>query len=269
MENINSFEQLFNHYLPTTPLPMEECFELPLKPLPPPPPPPPPPPSEEGDTTDYLSFTLCENDSPASPEDTDIIDPAEYLSISMTENDSPVTVPLSFSMHPPYYQIENIKRIRYSACNFQGCCKVYKGGSSFRSLFRHQKKTHQGDSYVCHFCNKEFHCSDALSLHQASVCEHPEKVYKCHLCNKDYKDLYAYNFHNQKHEVYICPVCEIVCQTSASLKKHSRIHNNRHIGRYYTCNICSAQYLLESNLKKHQFKVHFLPFCDSVYVPGK
>ena len=232
MENINTFEELFNRYLPQTPLPMEECFPIQSSP-----PPPPPQQSEDDDIvpTDYLEITMDE--SPASP---------------------------TSSQQPIHFKIEHVKRVRYSACNFKGCCKVYKGGSSFRSLFRHQKKMHEGNSYVCHFCEKDFHSSDALSFHQSTVCESKEKVYKCDPCNKVYTDLYAFNFHNQKHEAYICSECKTVCQTQSSLKNHSRIHNSN-IGRYYTCNICSAQYILEANLKKHQFKIHFLPFCNNAF----
>ena len=188
---------------------MEECF--PKKTSPPPPLPP-----------------LSEAD--------DII-PTDYLSISMGENKylaSPTTTPL-------HCQIEHVKHARFCACNFKDCCKVYKSWSSFRSLFRH-KKMHEGRSYVCHFCEKKFHSSNELSFHQSSVCESAEKVYKCNPCNEAYTDVCAYNFHNQKHEAYIRPKCQTVCQTKFSLKNHSCIHNNN-IGSYCTCNISSAQYI--------------------------
>ena len=238
MENIYTFEQLFNQYLPQTPLPMEECFSSPPPLLTPQSPPQSPPP---------------QSPPPQSPP-------------QMSQCEAPPII--TSEKESIHYQIEHVKRMRYSSCNFKGCCKVYKGGSSFRSLFRHQKKTHQDNNYVCHFCEKVFNSSDALSFHQSSACESPEKVYKCKPCNKAYTDLYAFNFHNQKHEAYICPECKTVCQTQSSLKNHSRIHNNN-IGRYYTCNICSAQYILEANLKKHQFKSHFLPFCDNVFDSNK
>ena len=262
MENINNFEELFNQYLPQTPLPMEECFptqsspslspplyideSCPTQSSPPSPPPPPPPLSP--------------------PSEHDDIVPTDYLEVCMDQSpSSPITTTQQQHVH---FKIENVKRVRYSSCNFKGCCKVYKGGSSFRSLYRHQKRTHEGNSYVCHFCEKDFQSSDALSFHQSAMCESPEKVYKCHPCNKSYTDLHAFNFHNQKHEAHVCPECKIVCQTQSSLKNHSRIHNTN-LGRYYTCNICSAQYILEANLKKHQFKLHFLPFCNTAFETSK
>ena len=121
MENIYTFEQLFNQYLPQTPLPMEECFSSPpplLTPQSPPQSPPPqsPPPQSPPPQS-----------PPQSPPQ---MSQCEAPPIITSEKESPAT----------HYQIEHVKRMRYSSCNFKGCCKVYKGGSSFRSLFRHQKK---------------------------------------------------------------------------------------------------------------------------------
>lgn len=147
------------------------------------------------------------------------------------------------------------KRIIYAPCNFSGCCKVYKGPASYRSLWRHQNNIHAGQSYLCHFCNKEFHSSDAVAYHEANICDR-DKLFTCHLCQRQYEKLVDFNFHNSKHEVYVCSQCSRICHTPTSLKAHEKIHITIFRGQYFTCNVCLTQYMTLNNLSKHKKKKH-------------
>ena len=153
------------------------------------------------------------------------------------------------------------------------CARTFMRRPYFNAHMRRIHGTADQNLHVCKVCSKKFTRKHLLECHELV---HREKQFSCHLCQKQMRRYNTYKAHNDKYhdeerpyDFQIYTVCNKHLVSIKCLKVHMRrTHSADRMP--YTCFECRKHFALDSSLKYHVLKRHFVmkPFtcriCDNL-----
>jgi uncharacterized Zn-finger protein len=116
-------------------------------------------------------------------------------------------------------------------------------------LSEHQETVHEGRTYDCSDCDKNFNSKGALKHHQETY--HEENHYNCSNCEKSFSSKYYLKQHQETvHEGkgYDCSNCDKSFSSQQYLKRHQ--------GKTHKCDYCGKMFSCKNGLKRHQKSLH-------------
>lgn len=102
-------------------------------------------------------------------------------------------------------------------------------GESTANLLKHKYQTHKVSPFSCDICNKQLSTNANLKEHKKN--------------------------HFKLKSKFVCIICKESFKKSSHLKAHSLIHSEDVDSQMKSCNLCSYETLIDSNLKRHA-KIH-------------
>lgn len=107
------------------------------------------------------------------------------------------------------------------------------------------------DDLSCVICGREFKCKINLSKHMKS--HSARRPFKCPQCPKTFRTGYDQRKHSICHDEgfsYACEICKFKCKSKQALKHHRlRKHDNSEY--QFTCDKCSKQFKIKTDLTTH------------------
>lgn len=141
------------------------------------------------------------------------------------------------------------------------CKKAYKHKNH---LTHHTRKVHTDQlAHQCPICEKCFDTNYLLNKH---VTTYASQQFECLFCNKKFhksNDLVLHEYRTHSCTDYICYSCKKVLDTEENLKSHLEDHED-HLFRAFNCNFCGRAYTIRKGLDFHM-RSHarmFIKLCD-------
>ena len=123
-----------------------------------------------------------------------------------------------------------------------------------RSLWRHNKISHESIRYYCNLCEYKSTRKEHLNTHVSTI--HLKISYLCDQCGyKASQECHLKRHKDAKHgqQQFQCEKCEYKSSIRASLSHHIRTY---HQGERFKCDLCNFLSTSKSNLSKHIRAVH-------------
>ena len=140
-------------------------------------------------------------------------------------------------------------------CRFPGCDyrEPFKtiGGCKNHQLRYHAREEEK--IFLCQFCDKKFASNQLRNKHQNLI---HTKRYPCEVCQKVFSEKTRLMIHARIHSgerPYVCEDCGFSCSQKDNLRLHKEFRHpvSGQQEKKFTCDICSASFLTNSNLRRH------------------
>ena len=117
------------------------------------------------------------------------------------------------------------------------------------NIKKHDKDCDAKIKHACHLCEKHF---DKLKYLKQHCNSHKNENLKCHICGKYFKskttwNMHVKNVHVNKHDLFVCPICNATFSTNFNLNKHCKLHDEK----LFSCSKCSKCFHQKYNRDQH------------------
>ena len=207
----------------------------------------------EAEAEDFLDSLDVPDDSEVSPSTEEIF----QSKICQKTEDSNERRETGGGREPgPVFKFEHYAvRDDLYYCTFPGCDyqEAFKtiGGCKNHQLRYHAREEEK--RFLCQFCDKKFASNQLRNKHQNLI---HNKRYQCQVCHKMFSEKTRLLIHSRTHSgerPWVCEDCGFSCTQKDNLRLHKEFKHpaSGQQEKKYTCHICSASFLTNSNLRRH------------------
>ena len=149
-----------------------------------------------------------------------------------------------------YEHLEEQFYCRFPGCDYREPFKTL-GGCKNHQLRYHAREEQK--IFLCQFCDKKFASNQLRNKHQNLL---HTKRYPCEVCQKVFSEKTRLIIHARTHSgerPYVCEDCGFSCSQKDNLRLHKEFRHpvSGQQEKKFTCDICSASFLTNSNLRRH------------------